>query len=256
MDKGIILLQGDDVSELGSTASRVMTEHDDNESYHGHGRRHHHQQHNNEVESVRSRGSLSTVHSECDGSSYATATSLGGSTTMSMDVSGGRGKVQRGRRKRQDLERNHKRKSTNNFPLCVVESTHFEGHMLRRVCEVTGKVPGGVGGSTHSDYDSDDERTEFSLLEDSGEHQLAMLRRNPEMMRILVRLKALSGSLVDTDGRGVDPGLAAQPGGAGNAVGGRRVDKVRLAQQEYLRLFEEMLGELLKTQRKKSTVRQ
>lgn len=253
MNTGTVLLQRDDVSELGSTASRAITEHNENESWHGHGGCHQQQQQQrNEVESVQSCGSLSTVHSECDRSSYTTATSLGGSTVMDMGNIGGKSNVPRERRKRRDLERNDK--SKNNPPLSIVESAHFEGHMLHRICEVSGKIPGSGVGSINSDDDSDDARSEFSLLEDSGEHQLAMLRRNPEMMRILVRLKALSLSLVDHDGREVGQGSVIQPGVAGKAVGGRRVDVVRLAQEEYLRLFEEMLGELLKTQREKSKV--
>lgn len=253
MNTAVVLVQRDDVSELGSTASRAIKEHNDNESCHAHGHRHQQQQQKNEVESVRSCGSLSTVHSECEGMSFTTTTtSLGGSAMMGMDDSGDRRNAQRERRRRRHRDRNDKSKSN---PVSV-ESTHFEGHMLHRVCEVTGKIPGGNGGGSNSDGDSDDARSEFSLLEDSGEHQLAMLRRNPEMMRILVRLKALSVSLVDPNGRGVDPGSSTQPGGAGNAVGGRRVDVVRLAQQEYLRLFEEMLSELLKTQREKSKVQQ
>lgn len=168
---------------------------------------------------------------------------------LGMDDSGSRRNVQRERRKRQDCER--KNKSENTPPLSVVDSTHFEAHLLHRVCDVTGKNP---GGGSNSDNDSDGARSEFSLLEDSGEHQLALLRRNPKMMRILVRLKALSVSLVDPHGRGANSGSSTQLGGAGNAVGGRTVDVVRMAQQEYLRLFEEMLGELLKTQRERSKV--
>lgn len=170
-----------------------------------------------------------------------------------MGRSGPRGGKKKGRSKKSDLHRNNSRK--NKPPVSAVDSVHFEGHLLHRVCEVTGRLPGGGdgGGSIYSD-DSDDEISEVSLLEDSGEHQLARLRRSPEMMRILARLKALSTSLVDRQCRGADPGSSNSRGGAGNTVAGRGVDVVQFAQREYLLLFEDMLGELLRTQREKSKV--
>lgn len=251
----------DDVSELGSTASRAMSEHDGSDSCHVHGgkRDHdHRQRQQNEDESVHSCGSLSTLHSECEGSRYTSATSIGGSTVTMMGISsasGHRREKQKQRRKRRDRARRNG--PENNPSVSAVESVHFEAHLLHRVCEVTGKLPDGGdgGGSSNSDADSDDERSEMSLLEDSGEHQLARLRRSPEMMDILVRLKALSVSLFARNGRGADPGSSNQSGGVGNAMTGRRADVVRFAQQEYLQLFEEMLGELLKAQREKSKVR-
>ncbi|CAM9105500.1 unnamed protein product, partial [Hapterophycus canaliculatus] len=101
---------------------------------------------------------------------------------------------------------------------------------------------------------------ESSLLEDSGENQLTRLRRNPRMMGIISKLKALSTPLSGVDDRGTDPGSSNpnekqhlhQDRKVQVALGGRRIEAKRLAQQEYLRLFEEMLGELLKIQREKS----
>lgn len=263
-------MQRDDVSELGSTASRAVSEHDGNDKcrWHAHAqrdpeRRHRQQQQQNEVESVRSCDSLSTLHSESERSRCTNATSLsvGGSTVTtpatSMGGSGHRREKQKQRRKKRDRDR--KNDSRSHPPVSAVESMHFEGHLLHRVCEVTGRLPDGGGDGSNSEADSDGERSEMSLLEDSGEHQLARLRRSPEMMSILVKLKALSTSLVDRNDRGVNPGSSSQaPGGAANgnvATGtGGRAGIVRFAQQEYLRLFEEMLGELLRTQREKRKV--
>lgn len=262
----LVSVHRDDVSELGSTASRAMSEHNSGSEIHhcdGHHHRHCHQNHfhqKNEAESVRSCGSLSTVQSESEGASFANTTEANAVAVGSTSHHGG------GRRKK---ERHLRRKMrgcccgskdcASSTPAPVLDNVHFEGHLLHRVCGVTGRMPGGGGrggcNSNSSDEDSDEENSEVSsLLEDSGEYQLARLRRNPEMMRILTRLKALSASLVAPVGQGIVPGSSSQPGGAGNAAGGRRADTIRLAQEEYLRLFEEMLGELLKTQREKSKV--
>lgn len=257
-----VSVQRDGASELGSTASRAMSEHNGSDRWDTHCQRdhdHRHRQQQNEVESVRSCGSLNTLHSESDESRCTNATSVGGSmlATTAMGGSGHRKEKQKQKQRRKKRDRDRKNNSRSNPPVSAVDSVHFEGHLLHRVCEVNGGFPGeGGGGSSNSDADSDDEISEMSLLEDSGEHQLARLRRSPEMMSVLVRLKALSTSLVDRSGRGADPGSSSPHGGAANVVtgGGRRVDVVRFAQQEYLRLFEEMLGELLRTQREKSKV--
>lgn len=266
-------VQRDDVSELGSTASRAVSEHNGSDRcrWHAHAHRdpeHRHQlqqQQQNEVESVRSCDSLSTLHSESEGCrcTDATSVSVGGSTvttTATAMGSGHRREKQRQRRKKRDRDREKDGRS--NPPVSDVESMHFEGHLLHRVCEVTGRLPdgrdGGGSGGSNSEADSDDEISEMSLVEDSGEYQLARLRRSPEMMNILVKLKALSTSLVDRSGRGAEPGSSNPPGGAANANAatgaGRGIGVVRFAQQGYLRLFEEMLGELLRTQREKSKV--
>jgi len=224
-------VQRDDVSELGSTASRAMSEHDGSDTgrcrWHAHTQRdpdHRHRQQQNDVESVRSCGSLSTLS---EGSSCTSATSVGGSTaTTTATAMGGSGHQRerhKHRRKKRERGRRNDHRSNPNPVVSAVESVHFESHLLHRVCEVTGRLPdggdGGCGGSSNSEADSDDERSEISLLEDSGEHQLARLRRNPEMMSILVRLKALSISLVDRKGRRADPGLPSPPAGDADVNG-------------------------------------
>lgn len=112
----------------------------------------------------------------------------------------------------------------------AVDNVHFAGHLLRRACGVTGKPPGHDGLSESQDSDS-----AWSLLEDSGEEQLMRLRRSPEMMTVLQKLKAFSVSLL---------------GGGGS----RGIEPIRRAQEGYLALFEEMLLRLLQIQRTKSKV--
>ncbi|CAM9812608.1 unnamed protein product, partial [Ectocarpus sp. 13 AM-2016] len=112
----------------------------------------------------------------------------------------------------------------------------------------TGKFPG--GGST--DKGSEGDWSEESLLEDSGEHQLARLRRNPKVKEVISRLKSLSTSLIAMSGRGMASGSSTRDDGVEYAVRGSRANTLRLAQQEYLRLFEEMLAELLRLQREKA----
>lgn len=123
-----------------------------------------------------------------------------------------------------------------------VENFHFEGHLLHRACGVTGNG-------------SDDSQSECSLLEDSGEDQLSKLRRNPVIMNILVRLKALSLSLVHPHGSlGVEAVSGSTTRGREKAEGGRPggVDALCLAQEGYVGLFEEMLSEILRMQRNNS----
>lgn len=135
---------------------------------------------------------------------------------------------------------------------CRVENFHFEGHLLHRACGVTGKLPKG------SNNDSDESQSESSLLEDSGEDQLSKLRRNPVIMDILVRLKALSLSLVRPRGSlGVEAVLGSTTRGQEKVGGGRSLSRpggvnvLSLAQEGYVRLFEEMLSEILRMQRNK-----
>ena len=134
----------------------------------------------------------------------------------------------------------------------AVESMHFGGHLLHRVCGVTGKLPAGREGEGGPD---ESDRPGHPLLEDSGEEQLVKLRRNPTIMDILLRLKMFSVSLVaGSSGAGVGAEAGA---GLPKAMGGRRGEAgcvARSAMEGYLRLFEEMLTELLRIQREKSKV--
>lgn len=114
-----------------------------------------------------------------------------------------------------------------------------------------GKFPAGTEGYA----DEDRYRLGHALLDDSGEDQLAKLRRNPAIMDILLRLKGFSVSLVGPSGFGEGvPAPMDVAGGAGGGATVRRVGVARVAQEGYLRLFEEMLSELLKIQREKSKV--
>lgn len=215
----------------------------------------HLQQQQNEVESVRSYGYLSTNHTDHrgsnddDGSSCcSTTTSLGHGSAMM-----GKNERRNEQRKRQGDGRSYRHGSSyasDKTPVPTAENIHFEGHLLHRICEVTGKFPG--GGST--DNGSEGERSEESLLEDSGEHQLARLRRNPKVKEVISRLKSLSTSLIAMSGRGMASGSSTGDVGVDYAVRGSRANALRLAQQEYLRLFEEMLAELLRLQREKAKV--
>lgn len=256
-------MQGDDVSELGSTASCSSWEHSANG--HCHGNRHrgltHQQLQVDDVGSSRSGAvSLSTVQSECSTGNifpFCDTTSPEMSVAMS-------DKTDRDSHRRSKRNGRHGRSDMSSAAVPAVESIHFEGHLLHRVCGVTGKFPtrGDGGGGTNSHGDDGNGSDESSLLEDSGENQLARLRRNPRMMDILSRLKAVSLSLIGRDGHETDSGPSHQNENQHQnqdrkgqvAIGGRRIEVVRLAQEEYLRLFEEMLGELLKIQREKSKV--
>lgn len=212
------LHRGDDVYELGSTgAGAISSERDKG----GQGQRIEHG-------SVCSCGSLSTTHS--DAAETAT-TSLEPESFGQSELGG----EKRETRRRHRRDRNAR----------ATENMHFEGHLLRRVCAVNGKL-------SHDERSQDDRAVEI-LLENSGEDQLVRLRRNPEIMSILVRLKTLSTSLADPAMSGASPGSPTNVAGGGPTWRTRGV--LRFAQQEYLRLFEELLGELLKTQREKSTVR-
>ncbi|CAN0416283.1 unnamed protein product, partial [Ectocarpus sp. 8 AP-2014] len=161
----------------------------------------------NEVESVRSYGSLSTDHTDHRGSDdddrsscCSTTTSLGHGSAM-MDKNERRNE----QKKRQGDGRRYRHGSSyasDNTPVPTAENIHFEGHLLHRICEVTGKFPG--GGSTGNG--SEGESSEESLLEDSGEHQLARLRRNPRVKEVISRLKSLSTSLIAMSGRGMASG--------------------------------------------------
>lgn len=210
-----------------------------------------HQQ-KNEVESVRSYGSLSTDHRESDdddGSSCCSTTTSVGHGSAMMEINERRNQ----QRTRQEDGRRFRHESTHasdKTPVPAAENIHFEGHLLHRICEVTGKFPG--GGST--DNGSEGGRSGESLLEDSGEHQLARLRRNPKVKEIMSRLKSLSTSLIAMTGRGMASGSSVGDEGVEFAVRGSRANALRFAQQEYLRLFEEMLAELLRLQREKAKV--
>lgn len=212
--------RGDDVSDLGGTTTGGVSEHS---SGGGEGAR-------NESDSTWSSGSQATLLSE----TASTRTTNLGSKTCGTGVIGGPGEQRRRRRSRKD------------WP---VENMHFESHLLHRVCAVTGNIPG------DSREGSDGEETESLLLGDVGEVQLRKLRRNPQIMGILVRLKALSVYLLGTAGCGVDsssptPTAPGERRGPQSAIGA-----IRYAQQEYLRLFEGMLAELLRVQREASKVR-
>lgn len=175
-------------------------------------------------------GSLTTLNSETAGSRTSLGSTIGANGGRCADE-----RKQGGRWRRK----------------CVVgpvENMHFEGHLLHRVCGVAGKLPTGSSSDRESDDGGDQARSGCSLLEDSGEDQLVRLRRNPVIMDILVRLKALSLSLVDPSGRGAEPSSPGKGRGGGGSV-------ARVARQGYLRLFEEMLAEILKNQRGKSKVR-
>ncbi|CAB1107517.1 unnamed protein product [Ectocarpus sp. CCAP 1310/34] len=216
---------------------------------------HLHQQQHGVIESVRSYGSLSTGQTDHrgsdddddDGSSCCSTTASLGHGSAVMD----KNERRKEQRKRQGDGRRYRHGSSNagdKTPVPTAENIHFEGHLLHRICEVTGKFPG--GGST--DNGSEGERSEESLLEDSGEHQLARLRRNPKVKEVISRLKSLSTSLIAMSGRGMASGSSTGDEGVEYAVRGSRANTLRLAQQEYLRLFEEMLAELLRLQREKA----
>lgn len=237
--------QGDDVSELESTAGGSLPENNNGD---GQGGR---QGKDVDLVLLSPCGSFTTFDS---GTAAGSHTSLGSTVR---EANGGR----HADRERKQRERHRRRKRG----VGPIENMHFEGHLLHRVCGVAGKRPA-CSSSSRSYGGSDDDgggqtRSECSLLEDSGEDQLVRLRRNPVVMDILVRLKALSLSLVDPGGRGADPGSSSgQAGGGGGGGGGGGaarggVEVARVARQGYLLLFEEMLGELLKNQREKSKVR-
>lgn len=219
---------GNDIWELGGMATGVLPENKHGGSVG-----------QNDTHSVRSCGSPSTVHTRA--SEPTASESLGYRTAGDIRVGEEKHRQRRGRQ----ISSKHPDYST------PVGSMHFEGHLLHRVCGVTGKHP--LRNHTEA---SDDDQSDCSLLEDSGEDQLMKLRRNPVIMSTLVQLKALSLSAVSSS-----PDLGDAPGSQldrGEAPG--RAPKhghgfVRFAQQEYLRLFEEMLFELLKSQRDKSKVR-
>ena len=80
-----------------------------------------------------------------------------------------------------------------------------------------GKFPAGTEGYA----DEDRYRLGHALLDDSGEDQLAKLRRNPAIMDILLRLKGFSVSLVGPSGFG--EGVPAPMDVAGGAGGGGTV---------------------------------
>lgn len=126
--------------------------------------------------------------------------------------------------------------------LVGVDNFHFAGHLLHRVCEVTGDVPRSESSEAH-------ESSSSPLLQDSGEEQLSRLRRNPRVMDVLERLKALSVFLLDP--KYISPSEKLRSSGSPNS----RRSLVRIAQEGYLKLFEEMLLELLKMQRAKSKVK-
>lgn len=152
--------------------------------------------------------------------------------------------------------RNKEKENSQLSPFCrskelgSAKSFHFEGHLLHRVCAVTGKLPDG------SDLGSSCDQSESSLSEFFKDDQLARLRRNPEIMRILTSLKALLGSLRGPSRTsGVD---LEYPDNARWELFARRqcdVTVVKSTHTAYLQLFEEMLGELLRMQRMKTKVR-
>lgn len=136
-------------------------------------------------------------------------------------------------------------------PKQSVDSMHFEGHLLHRVCEVSGKFP--AGGKGDSCSEAQECNSDSSLLENSGEEQLARLRRSPEMMNVLRKLKELSLSLIHPERS--KAGLRAGADGRGRGEFGRgNPEAMRIAQDGYLELFEEMLLTLLRIQRQKSKV--
>lgn len=139
----------------------------------------------------------------------------------------------------------------NSKPKQIVDNMHFEGHLLHRVCEVSGKFP--AGGKGDSCSETQDCNSESSLLEDSGEEQLARLRRSPEMMGVLQKLKALSLSLVYPE-RSKAGLRAGADGRARGEIGRGNPEAMKVAQDGYLGLFEEMLLTLLRMLRQKSKV--
>lgn len=135
----------------------------------------------------------------------------------------------------------------------VVENFHFAGHLLRRACGVTGKVPQGGADPSHQRNDP----PAPSIAEDSAEYQMYRLRRNPEVMEVLERLKGFSSSLlVDRQSIGGLCREAPCPKRAlnGTREGGALVNPLQAAQDGYLTLFEDMLVAILKAQRQKSKV--
>lgn len=132
-----------------------------------------------------------------------------------------------------------------------IDSIHFEGHLLRRVCGVTGKLP-------RSDRsDAEESSSECSLLEDSGEYQLMRLGREPKVMEVLHKLKVFSVSLAKcSQGGSVVESLSdASCGSGGGVVATRGAEAMNSAQEGYLRLFEDMLSVILKIQRSKTKVK-
>lgn len=263
-DPAALSMQGDDVSELGSTASCASWDH----SIHGnrHAQRHRglprQQRQVDGKDSDRSCGaSVNTIQSERrGGETFPFCETISSERSIVMSE-----RTDRHNHRRERQNRRHGSSCKSGPITPAVESIHFEGHLLHRVCGVTGKFPahGDGGGGTNGNFEDDNDSDESSLLEDSGENQLVRLRRNPRMMEIISELKALSISLINRDGRGTtDPGSSNQSEDQHQqqdrkvqvAFGGRRIKAIRVAQQEYLRLFEEMLGELLKIQREKSKV--
>ncbi|CAM9202957.1 unnamed protein product [Scytosiphon promiscuus] len=257
----VLFTQGDEVPEAGSTSSCPLWEHkvDGNRHKQSHCGLPHQQRQVDDGGSEQSGGaSLTTVQGENgrgDYFPYCDTMGAKGSAAVS-------DRTDRHNQRRKGESQRHESECASGNVVPAVESIHFEGHLLHRVCGVTGKLPahgsgdGGTSDCVEDTHDSD----ESSLLEDTGQNQLARLRRNPRMMDIISKLKVLSMSFMGPGGHGTDPGSSNQDESqrsqqkrkAEVTVGGKRVEAIQLAQQEYLRLFEGMLGELLKIQREKS----